>query len=105
VLAQALIGLFGGTDNLVETIGFRHGEKLFESLLSSEEKATAEDLGDYFRVPLDSRDLNYKVFFEEGVPRASEIEPYTSHNTERLGVEAVKELLLQLPEIREELRL
>jgi UDP-glucose 4-epimerase len=105
VLAQALIGLFGGTDNQVETIGFRHGEKLFESLLSSEERATAEDLGNYFRVPLDSRDLNYKVFFEEGVARASEIEPYTSHNTERLGVEAVKELLLQLPEIREELRL
>jgi UDP-glucose 4-epimerase len=103
VLAQALIGIFGGTDNQVETIGFRHGEKLYESLLSSEERAIAEDLGGYFRVPLDTRDLNYSVFFEEGEKRASEIEPYTSHNTERLDLEAVKDLLLQLPEIREEL--
>lgn len=101
VLAQALIGIFGGTENQVEAIGFRHGEKLFESLLSSEERATAEDLGDYFRVPLDARDLNYKVFFEEGVTRAPENEPYTSHNTKRLGVDEVEEILLGLPEVQE----
>lgn len=104
VLAKVLIALFGGSEDQIQTIGFRHGEKLFESLLSSEEKATAEDLGDYFRVPLDARDLNYKVFFEKGVTRASEIESYTSHNTERLDAEDVKEILLRLPEVQEALK-
>ena len=104
VLAQALISLFGGSDEQVQTIGFRHGEKLFESLLSSEERATAEDLGDYFRVPLDARDLNYKVFFEEGVARSADVGSYTSHNTERLEIDGVKELLLTLPEVQESLK-
>jgi UDP-glucose 4-epimerase len=102
-LATALIEMFGGSKDQIQNIGFRHGEKLYESLLSSEERAIAEDLGGYYRVPLDTRDLNYSVFFEEGETRAPEIESYTSHNTERLEIEAVKALLLQLPEIREEL--
>ena len=104
VLGHALIDLFGGNEGQVEHIGFRHGEKLFESLLSSEEKATAEDLGDYFRVPLDARDLNYKAYFDEGVNRPTSTDSYTSHNTERLEIEAVKEMLLKLPELQEALK-
>jgi UDP-glucose 4-epimerase len=105
VLAQALVELFGGADNEIQTIGFRHGEKLYESLLSTEERAKAEDLGDYFRVPLDSRDLNYSDYFEEGEPRQASLESYTSHNTKQLDVEGVKALLLTIPEVRQELGL
>ena len=102
-LAHALIEMFGGKKNQIQTIGFRHGEKLYESLLSTEERVKSEDLGGYFRVPLDSRDLNYSVYFEEGKPRKESLEAYTSHNTERLDVEAVKKLLLTIPEVRQEL--
>ena len=102
-LAIALIEIFGGSADQIQNIGFRHGEKLYESLLSVEERAKAEDYGDYFRVPLDSRDLNYSLFFEQGEDRSSELESYTSHNTNRLDVEGVKELLLTIPEVREEL--
>ena len=102
-LAHALIEMFGGKKNQIQTIGFRHGEKLYESLLSTEERVKSEDLGGYFRVPLDSRDLNYSVYFEEGQPRKESLEAYTSHNTERLDVEAVKKLLLTIPEVRLEL--
>jgi len=105
VLAKALVELFGGADNEIQTIGFRHGEKLYESLLSTEERAKAEDLGDYFRVPLDSRDLNYSEYFEEGEPRHASLESYTSQNTKQLDVEGVKALLLTIPEIRQELGL
>jgi UDP-glucose 4-epimerase len=105
VLAQALIELFGNSSNEIRQIGFRHGEKLYESLLGTEERAKAEDLGGYFRVPLDSRDLNYAVYFEEGEQRPVELESYTSHNTERLDVEATKQLLLTIPELRQELGL
>jgi len=105
VLAKALVELFGGADNQIQTIGFRHGEKLYESLLSTEERAKAEDLGDYFRVPLDSRDLNYSEYFEEGEPRQASLESYTSHNTKQLDVEGVKTLLLTIPEVRQELGL
>ena len=97
--------MFGGTENQIKTIGFRHGEKLFESLLSTEERAKAEDLGDYFRVPLDTRDLNYSEYFEEGEQRKPDLDAYTSHNTERSDVEGVKQLLLTIPEIRQELGL
>jgi UDP-N-acetylglucosamine 4,6-dehydratase len=103
-LAGALIELFDGSTELLETIGFRHGEKLYESLLSTEERVHAEDLGDFYRVPLDSRDLNYEAFFELGEPRDIEAEAYTSHNTRRLNLHEVKELLLKLPEVKEELR-
>jgi UDP-glucose 4-epimerase len=102
-LALALIEMFGGKKEQVQTIGFRHGEKLYESLLSTEERVKSEDLGGYFRVPLDSRDLNYSVYFEQGQPRKESLEAYTSHNTERLDVEAVKNLLLTIPEVRQEL--
>jgi UDP-glucose 4-epimerase len=102
-LAHALIEMFGGKKDQIQTIGFRHGEKLYESLLSTEERVKSEDLGGYFRVPLDSRDLNYSVYFEEGQPRKESLEAYTSHNTERLDIEAVKNLLLTIPEVRQEL--
>jgi UDP-glucose 4-epimerase len=102
-LALALIEMFGGKKEQIQTIGFRHGEKLYESLLSTEERVKSEDLGGYFRVPLDSRDLNYSVYFEEGQPRKESLEAYTSHNTDRLDVEAVKKLLLTIPEVRQEL--
>jgi len=105
VLAKALVELFGGAENEIQTIGFRHGEKLYESLLSTEERAKAEDLGDYFRIPLDSRDLNYSEYFEEGEPRRAALEAYASHNTKRLDVEGVKTLLLTVPEVRQELGL
>jgi UDP-glucose 4-epimerase len=105
MLAQALMELFDGSSTMIEKIGFRHGEKLYESLLGTEERANAEDLGDYFRVPLDSRDLNYSVYFEEGETRPLELESYTSHNTQRLDVEGTKALLLTIPELRQELGL
>jgi UDP-glucose 4-epimerase len=102
-LAKALIELFGSGKEQIKMIGFRHGEKLYESLLSTEERAIAQDLGDYFRVPLDTRDLNYSVFFEQGESRPAELDSYTSHNTERLDIEGVKKLLLTIPEIRQAL--
>lgn len=101
-LATALSELFSQQTEW-ENMGFRHGEKLFESLLSAEERSVAEDEGAYFRVPLDNRDLNYEVFFEEGRVRPDEVGAYTSHNTEQLSVEQVKSLLLTLPEIQKEL--
>jgi UDP-glucose 4-epimerase len=102
-LAKALILLFGDSSTSIKEIGFRHGEKLFESLLGSEERAKAEDLGGYFRVPLDARDLNYEVYFEEGEKREPQLDSYTSHNTERLNVSGVVELLRTIPEVREQL--
>ena len=102
-LAKAVIELFDGDRGQMDSIGFRHGEKLYESLLSTEERAIAEDLGDFFRVPLDARDLNYDVFFDQGAARETGLEAYTSHNTERLDLERVKDLLLTIPEIRLEL--
>ena len=105
VLAEALIQMFGDRSSAIQNIGFRHGEKLYESLLSVEERVKAEDRGDYFRVPLDARDLNYSVFFEEGEQRPQELESYTSHNTTRLDLDGVKRLLLTIPEVRMELGL
>jgi UDP-glucose 4-epimerase len=105
VLARALNQMFGEGSSSIQNIGFRHGEKLYESLLSVEERAKAEDRGDYFRVPLDDRDLNYSAFFEDGEQRPQELEPYTSHNTTRLDLDGVKQLLLTIPEVRTELGL
>lgn len=102
-LAQALKELFK-KNNPVNVIGTRHGEKLYESLVSREEIAKAEDLGTYYRIPADNRDLNYAKYFSEGEQKISELEDFTSHNTERLSVEGVKELLLKLDYIREELK-
>ncbi len=99
-LAQALKELLG-RDNPVRVIGTRHGEKLYESLVSREEMARAADHGDYYRIPADSRDLNYAQYFVEGETAVSDHDDYTSHNTRRLDVAGVKEVLLRLPEIRE----
>jgi UDP-N-acetylglucosamine 4,6-dehydratase len=101
-LAQALIELFGGKEK-VRIIGTRHGEKLFESLISREELAHAQDMGGYYRIPADNRDLNYTQYFSEGEEKISHAEDYTSHNTNRLNVEEVKSLLLKLDFIKEEL--
>lgn len=103
VLAHALKDLFQG-ENTVRVIGTRHGEKLYESLVSREEMAKAEDLGRYFRIPADNRDLNYNTFFTEGEPEIAKLSDYTSHNTERLDVEGVKQLLLKLDFIQEQLK-
>jgi UDP-glucose 4-epimerase len=102
-LAQALKELFK-MNNPVRVIGTRHGEKLYESLISREEMAKAQDKGGYYRIPADNRDLNYAQFFSEGEEKISHQEDYTSHNTERLNVEQVKELLLKLDFIKEELK-
>lgn len=101
-LAQALKELFK-IDSSIKIIGTRHGEKLYESLVSREEMAKAEDMGRYFRVPADNRDLNYKKYFVEGEQKISELDDYTSHNTHRLDVNGVKQLLLKLDFIQEEL--
>lgn len=102
-LADALKAILG-KENPVKIIGTRHGEKLYESLVSREEMARAEDMGRYFRIPADDRDLNYKKYFVEGEQRISELDDYTSHNTERLNVEGVKAVLMKLEYIREVMR-
>ena len=99
-LAQALSGLLG-RDTGVQVIGTRHGEKLYETLLSREEVAKAETSPKYFRVPMDIRDLNYSKYFVEGSESFSGADDYTSHNTTRLGVAEVKALLARLPAVRE----
>lgn len=101
-LAEALKQLFG-KKNEVKVIGTRHGEKLYESLVSREEMAKAEDMGRYYRIPADNRDLNYAKYFVEGEERISEFDDYTSHNTERLDVTGIKELLMKLDYIKEQL--
>jgi UDP-N-acetylglucosamine 4,6-dehydratase len=101
-LAYALKELFARS-NPIRVIGTRHGEKLYESLISREEMAKAEDLGGYYRIPADNRDLNYAQFFSEGEEKISQQDDYTSHNTERLNVGQIKALLLKLDFIKEEL--
>ena len=101
-LAQALKELFK-KETPVREIGTRHGEKLYESLISREEMAKAQDMGGYYRIPADNRDLNYAQYFSEGEEKISHQEDYTSHNTERLNVAQVKNLLLKLDYIKEEL--
>ena len=94
---------YGETE--VKVIGTRHGEKLYETLVTREEMARAIDMGDYFRIPCDTRDLNYDKFFTEGNADMAHIEDYHSHNTRRLDVAGMKELLLKLRFIREDLGL
>jgi Predicted nucleoside-diphosphate sugar epimerases len=101
-LAQALKELFGSSIPM-KTIGTRHGEKLYESLISREEMARAEDMGRYYRISLDDRDLNYEKYFVQGEQNISELDDYTSHNTERLDIQGIKKNLLKLNYIREEL--
>lgn len=95
-LTSAILDLMEKPDHPVRVIGTRHGEKLYEALLSREEMAAAEDMGDYYRIPPDTRDLNYTKFVEEGEPTISASEEYTSHNTERLDVAGMRTLLLKL---------
>ncbi|MDO9050002.1 MAG: nucleoside-diphosphate sugar epimerase/dehydratase [Methylotenera sp.] len=101
-LAQAVKEVFA-KDNETRIIGTRHGEKLYESLISREEMAHAQDMGGYYRIPADNRDLNYAKYFSEGEESISHQEDYTSHNTHRLNVEQVKALLLKLDYIQEAL--
>jgi UDP-glucose 4-epimerase len=95
-LTQALTGLLGVPKHEVRVIGTRHGEKLFEALLSREEMVAAQDLGSYFRVPPDLRDLNYDKFTDQGETQISEAVDYSSHNTTRLDVDGMKALLMKL---------
>lgn len=106
VLADALKSLYHSNAD-VKVIGTRHGEKLYETLVTREEMSKAEDMGDYYRIPCDTRDLNYDkfFFFVEGSEEVSKIEDYHSHNTRRLDVEGMKELLLKLNFIREDIGL
>ena len=101
-LAEVLKEIFQGK-NEIRIIGTRHGEKVFESLLSKEEAVKAYDLGNYYRVPADTRDLNYAPFFEEGDVKIASAEEYNSHNTQRLDKAGLKELLLSLSYVKEEL--
>lgn len=100
VLAKAIIDLYQSTSQ-VRVIGTRHGEKLYETLVTREEMAKSEDMGDYFRIPADNRDLNYDKYFVEGQEEVSVIDDYHSHNTARLDVEGMKKLLLKLDFVRE----
>ena len=101
-LVQALKELFN-RDNPIQIVGTRHGEKLYESLVSREEMARAEDMGRYYRIPADNRDLNYNMYVSDGEEKISHLDDYTSHNTERLDVEQVKALLLKLDYIKAKL--
>jgi|TARA_R100000479_G_scaffold33554_3_gene13960 UDP-glucose 4-epimerase len=101
-LGQALKEL-ANSDNEIKIIGTRHGEKLFETLCTREEMLKAEDMGEFYRIPADNRDLNYAQYYSEGEEAISKIEDYNSHNTEQLGVKGMKELLKKLPLIRKEI--
>lgn len=102
-LAKAIKELFNA-DNEIKIIGTRHGEKLYETLLTREEHVVAQDMGGFYRVPADTRDLNYDKYFVEGDQKLSNEEEYNSHNTERLNIEQIKDKLLMLDYVREELK-
>lgn len=103
VLARAVASLFGNDDPEITVLGARHGEKLYESLLGREERVRSVDEGDYFRVPLDARGLEYELFSDEGTGENIEIDDYNSHNTDLLDIEQVKSLLLTISGVRKEL--
>ena len=98
-LANAIIEL-SGKKVQIKNIGTRHGEKLYETLCTREEMLKSEDMGDFYRIPADHRDLNYEQYFSEGNVDISKIEDYNSHNTTILNIEGVKKLLNKLPEIK-----
>lgn len=104
ILANALVDILDATDQAIEVIGTRHGEKLFEVLLSREEMVAAQDLGDYYRVPPDLRDLNYEKYIGEGKIEISAADDYNSHNTARLDLEGMKKLLMKLDVVRQHLK-
>jgi UDP-N-acetylglucosamine 4,6-dehydratase len=101
-LSQALIELYKSTSE-IKVIGTRHGEKLYETLVNREDMIKAEDLGDYYRVPADNRDLNYEQYFSEGMTDIDKLNEYHSHNTSILDIEGMKQLLLKLPIIRKDI--
>ena len=102
-LVHALLELFDMQDHPVQIIGWRHAEKLYETLATAQELTAAEDLDDYWRLQLDERDLNYGSYFDKGEEKTANLEDYHSHNTERLDLDGVKKLLLSLPEVQSEL--
>ena len=102
VLAKALLELYDSNSE-IKVIGTRHGEKLYETLVNREDMVKAEDMGDYYRIPADNRDLNYAQYFSEGEPDVSTYDEYHSHNTERLDIEGMKQLLYKLPIIKKEI--
>jgi len=104
LLANTMKNILGVPNHEVKTIGTRHGEKLYETLLTKEEMVKAIDMGEYYRIPVDSRDLNYTKFFEEGEEVVTEAGEYHSHNTHRLNEEELAELLLNLGEIQDDLK-
>ncbi len=104
LLANTLKNMLGRPDHPVRIIGTRHGEKLYESLLTKEEMVRAVDMGDYYRIPADNRDLNYSKYFEEGEDVITQADEYHSHNTYRLNEEELRQMLLNLREIQEDLR-
>ena len=101
--AQAVCELFGGKKEDIKVIGIRHGEKMYETLLTNEECANAIDMGDFYRVPCDKRGLNYDKYFKEGDTERAKLSEFNSNNTELLNAEQVKEKLLSLKYIRDEL--
>jgi UDP-N-acetylglucosamine 4,6-dehydratase len=101
-LAQALIELYKSSSE-IKVIGTRHGEKLYETLVNREDMTKAQDLGEYYRIPADNRDLNYEQYFSEGMPDIANLNEYHSHNTSILDVEGMKKLLLKLPIIRRDI--
>jgi UDP-glucose 4-epimerase len=103
ILAQAVRNVFHA-DNEIKVIGIRHGEKMYETLLTIEELRRAEDLGDYYRVHLDDRDLNYTIYFTEGDKEEAKLDDYHSHNTRQMNVKEMEELLVSLPEVQKELQ-
>lgn len=104
VLAEAMRNLFKKPNHEIKVIGTRHGEKLYETLMTKEERVRAEDMGDYFRISPDGRDLNYSKYFEDGQDVITEAEEYNSHNTYRLNEKELEEMLLNLSEIQEDLK-
>ncbi|MDY0083572.1 MAG: polysaccharide biosynthesis protein, partial [Ignavibacteriaceae bacterium] len=101
-IAKALLKLYNAKND-IKIIGIRHGEKIYETLVNREEMAKAEELKDYYRIPADTRDLNYNKYFTEGESKSAAIEEYTSHNTQRLNLDETKELLLKLSFIRKDI--
>ena len=104
VLANALFELYRKKFK-IKIIGTRHGEKLYETLVTREEMSRAVDLGDYYKIPYDTRDLNYNIYFNEGTENISNVDDYHSHNTKRLNINEMKDLLLKLDFIRKDLNL
>lgn len=104
LLANTLKNLFNRPEHEIKIIGTRHGEKLYEVLMTKEERVRAIDMGNYFRVPADDRDLNYSKYFEDGQEVITQAEEYNSHNTYRLNEEELKKMLLDLYEIQDELK-